>query len=129
VTRDNERPSDEQMEQLLGKLLVVGVLTAAVVVLTGGIIYLIRHGGEGANYRTFQGQPPEVRTVRGILGGVAAGRGRGLIQLGLLLLMATPVARVALSLAAFARRRDPLYVVFTLIVLAVLLFSLLGRHA
>jgi len=117
------------MEQVLGELLVIGVITAAAVVLAGGTIYLIRHGGEAANYHVFHGEPPEVRAVSGILKGVTAGRGRGLIQLGLLLLIATPVARVALSLAAFARRRDTLYVIFTLIVLAVLLFSLLGRHA
>jgi uncharacterized membrane protein len=54
------------------------------------------------------------------------GRGRGLIQLGLLLLIATPIARVAFSIVGFAIERDRLYVVFTLIVLAILLFSLLG---
>jgi uncharacterized membrane protein len=51
-------------------------------------------------------------------------RGRGIIQLGLLLLIATPVARVAFSVAAFAFQRDRLYVVVTLVVLAILLYSL-----
>jgi uncharacterized membrane protein len=49
-----------------------------------------------------------------------------LIQLGLLLLIATPVARVAFSAAAFAMQRDRLYVVVALIVLAVLMYSLMG---
>ncbi len=52
--------------------------------------------------------------------------GRGIIQLGLLLLVATPVARVIFSVAAFALQQDWIYVVITLIVLAVLGFSLLG---
>ncbi|HEY6290567.1 MAG TPA: DUF1634 domain-containing protein [Terriglobia bacterium] len=128
MARNSEKLTDQQMEQVLGKLLITGVVVAAVVVLAGGIIYLIRHGGEAAAYQTFQGELAQSRTVSGILKGVAEGRGRGLIQLGLLLLIATPVARVALSLVAFARRRDLLYTIFTMIVLGVLLFSLMGRH-
>ena len=57
------------------------------------------------------------------------GRGRGVIQLGLLLLIATPIARVAFSVVGFALERDRMYVVFTLIVLAILLYSLLGSGA
>ena len=53
-------------------------------------------------------------------------RGRGIIQLGLLLLIATPVARVALSIFGFAKERDRMYVVFTLIVFSILLYSLIG---
>ncbi len=49
-----------------------------------------------------------------------------MIQLGLLLLIATPIARVAFSVVGFAIERDRMYVVFTLIVLAILLYSLLG---
>jgi uncharacterized membrane protein len=44
----------------------------------------------------------------------------------LLLLIATPVARVMFAVVGFAMERDPLYVLLTLIVLAVLLYSLLG---
>ena len=40
--------------------------------------------------------------------------------------VATPVARVALSAVAFARERDGIYVAITLVVLALLLGSLLG---
>jgi uncharacterized membrane protein len=46
------------------------------------------------------------------------------VQLGVLLLIATPVARVAFSALAFARQRDYTYVALTLFVLAVLLCSL-----
>jgi len=53
-------------------------------------------------------------------------RGTGLIQLGLLLLLATPVARVAFSVVAFLLQRDRLYVLVTLIVLGILLYSIAG---
>jgi uncharacterized membrane protein len=63
--------------------------------------------------------------VPGILREAFHGRGRGIIQLGLLLLIATPVARVAFSVVGFALERDRIYVGVTLIVLAVLMYSLL----
>lgn len=117
---------DEQMEGILAKVLLSGVITAAVVVLVGGIIYLFRHGESLPDYRVFRGESSVLNGIRGILREVAAGRGRGLIQLGLVLLIATPVARVALSLVGFIRERDRLYVVFTFIVLVTLVLSLAG---
>jgi uncharacterized membrane protein len=72
----------------------------------------------------FVGAPADLRSVSGIIADARALSGRGIIQLGLLLLVATPVARVTFSVAAFALRRDRTYVVITLIVLSVLGFSL-----
>jgi uncharacterized membrane protein len=92
----------------------------------GGIIYVIRHGSTIADYRTFRGELSPLRTLAGILQGALQLSGRGIIQFGLLLLIATPVARVIFSAIAFALERDHLYVAFTLAVLAVLTYSLLG---
>lgn len=118
--------TDEQVEQIMGNLLRVGVLLAAAVVLAGGILYLSRYGNLFPEYRVFHGEPAEFRSVSGVVEAALALRSRGLIQLGLLLLIATPVARVVLSVFAFALQRDYTYVVVTLIVLAVLLYSLAG---
>jgi uncharacterized membrane protein len=119
---------DRRIEVILGNLLRTGVLVSAVVVLLGASIYLSRHAHEPADYRVFRGEPSEYRTIRGVIQSVIVGRGRGqgLIQLGLLLLIATPIARVAFSVVGFAIERDRLYVAFTLIVLAILLYSFLG---
>jgi uncharacterized membrane protein len=123
---------DRRLELILGNLLRAGVLLSAAVVLCGASIYLSRHAHEPADYRVFRGEPTEFRTISGVIQSVlhgqdhGQGRGRGLIQLGLLLLIATPIARVALSIVGFSIERDHLYVAFTLIVLAVLLYSLLG---
>jgi uncharacterized membrane protein len=78
------------------------------------------------DFRVFRGEPADLRDVRGIIGDTVALHGRGIIQLGLLLLIATPVARVAFSIFGFAQERDRMYVVFTVIVFAILLWSLLG---
>jgi uncharacterized membrane protein len=78
------------------------------------------------DFRVFRGEPADLRDVRGIIRDTLALRGRGIIQLGLLLLIATPVARVAFSIFGFAEERDRMYVVFTVIVFSILLYSLIG---
>ncbi|MEW6442530.1 MAG: DUF1634 domain-containing protein [bacterium] len=118
--------SDEQIERILGSLLRSGVILAALVVLAGGFLFLVRHGDEEPHYAVFLGEPAELNHVPGIARQALTGKARGVIQLGLLLLIATPVARVAFSLFAFALQRDRTYVVVTCIVLTLLIFSLLG---
>jgi len=117
---------DRRLEILLGNLLRTGVMLSAAVVLLGACIYLYRHAHEPADYRVFRGEPSDYTTIPGVIRSAIGGHGRGWIQLGLLLLISTPIARVTLSILGFALERDHMYVVFTLIVLAVLLYSLLG---
>jgi uncharacterized membrane protein len=127
MSEHNPQPASErerQFEQLLGNLLRGGVLLAAVVVLTGGVVYLARHGSEPPDRNVFHGEPADLRQPVAIVERALQPSGQGIIQLGLLLLVATPVARVVFSVAGFARERDAIYVVLTLIVLAVLLCSL-----
>ena len=117
---------DQRMDQIMAVLLRSGVLLSASLVFIGGVIYLSRHDVPTINYRVFQGEPRELRTVGGILREAAKFHGRGLIQLGLLLLIATPVARVLFSVFAFIYERDWTYVGITMIVLALLCYSLFG---
>jgi uncharacterized membrane protein len=116
--------TDQWMEMVIGQLLRAGVLLSALVVLVGASIYLARYGASPVEFRVFRGEPTNLRDIRGVLHDTLTLGGRGIIQFGLLLLIATPVARVAFSVLGFARERDYLYVVFTLIVLSVLLYSL-----
>ncbi|HSZ00545.1 MAG TPA: DUF1634 domain-containing protein [Terriglobales bacterium] len=118
--------TDKTIEEIVGTLLRVGVSLSAFVVAIGAAIYLARHGREPANYRVFHGEPSDLRSLSGIVRDAFRLRGRGIIQLGLLLLIATPVARVAFSIWGFAEEHDRLYMIFTGMVLIVLLYSLLG---
>ena len=99
-------------------------MLAALVVIAGGILYLIHYGAAPPNYHFFRGEPADLRSVSGIVFDALSFRSRGIIQLGLLLLIATPVARVIFSVVAFALQRDRTYVIVTLVVLTVLLYSL-----
>ena len=107
----------------LGRVLRVGVSASAVVVLAGGALYLVRHGHARAEYGAFVGEPENLRTIGGILDGARHMSARGVIQFGLLILLATPVARVAFAAVGFARGRQWLYVAVAVVVLALLAFS------
>jgi uncharacterized membrane protein len=116
--------TDDRVENLLGNLLRAGVVLAAAVVLTGAIPYLIEYGSKEFDLRAFREEPSDLRSPAGIVRSATHLESRGVMQLGMLLLVATPVARVAFSAFAFFRQRDFTYVVLTLIVLTLLLFSL-----
>jgi uncharacterized membrane protein len=118
--------TDRKVEDLVGNLLRAGVLLSALIVFIGGVVYLARHGRQPADYRVFHGEPADLRTIPGVLRETLAFQGRGIIQLGLLVLIATPVARVALAVVGFTAERDRMYVGFALIVLSILLYSLFG---
>jgi uncharacterized membrane protein len=119
--------TDRRIEDIIGTLLRVGVLTAAGVVLLGAAVFLLRNGHEIVNYKVFRGEPDYLRNVPGIVRYAFGFSGRGIIQLGLLLLIATPIARVAFSAIAFWFEKDRLYVLLTLVVLGILVFSLSGH--
>jgi uncharacterized membrane protein len=126
VMRDSR---DERIEQVIGRLLQFGVLLAAVVVLIGGAMLLAQYGGNPASFAKFSGEDPLLKSIGSILHGVATGSSRAIVQLGLVLLVATPVARVALTLGAFLLQRDRLYVVVTTTVLVLLLYGLIWGRA
>lgn len=117
---------DRKIEIILGNLLRIGVIIAAFTVIAGGVIYLIRHGFEFPHYSIFKGEPAIIKNVFSIYHGVLALNSLAIIQLGIFLLIATPVLRVVFSVVAFMYEKDIMYVFFTLIVLAVLVFSLWG---
>jgi uncharacterized membrane protein len=118
--------TDRQVERTISWLLRVGVLLAALVVFAGGIVYLIYRRNALPAYHAFHGEPRSLRNPVLVAHGALSGQAEAIIQLGLLLLILTPVARVAFSVVAFAVERDFEYVAMTLIVLGVLLYSLIA---
>lgn len=119
-----ENSDDGKLDAQIGTLLRAGTLSSAFVILVGGVLYLTRHGNERPDYHTFHGVPAQLHTLSGIFSGAFHGRSLAVIQLGLLMLIATPIARVLFSVIAFLAERDYLYVVVSAIVLVVLLYSL-----
>lgn len=118
---------DQDLSVLVGQILRIGVIIASITVLFGGVLYLIAHGNERVpDYQHFVGEGAANTTLFGIVHGAFQHNIPQIIQLGVLILVFTPIVRVIGSLFGFVIERDVLYIVITLIVLAVITFSILS---
>src|SRR5580692_9163766 len=90
--------NDQRLETIIGQLLRAGVLLAAATVLIGGILYLVQHHSDPVNYSVFAPGVADTRSVSGIVQSAAHGQSEAIIQVGLLLLILTPIARVAVAI-------------------------------
>jgi uncharacterized membrane protein len=118
---------DVLIEARIGIFLRLGVLISATVISFGATLFLLHDGRSIPDYSAFHGVPPDLRTLRGITAGAFNANDLAIIQFGLLLLIATPVARVVLSVCVFLAERDYLYFTISLCVLLVLVHSLIWR--
>ena len=116
---------DSKLDGQIGMLLRIGMLTAAFVILVGGILFLASQGQTRLDYRVFHGEPENLKMLSGILLGAMHGNARAIIQFGLVILIATPVARVLFSAFAFLKAKDYLYVGISGFVFVVLMYSLI----
>ena len=123
--RESSKWNDHKMESAMGHMLRIGVMLAAAVVFVGGVLYLLQTHGPRPDYTAFHGVAAQLRSPKGIWRGAIAGDSHSIIQLGLLLLIATPIARVVFAAGGFAAERDKLYVGVSLFVFAVLMYSIL----
>lgn len=114
-----------QAEMVISHVLRGGVFLSALIILAGVVAFYHAYfttPGHTANVAAFP------HTLADVGAGLAHGNPLAIIVLGLLVLLATPVVRVAVSIFAFALERDWRYVVITSLVLAILLVSFaLGR--
>jgi uncharacterized membrane protein len=124
-----KRFKDTDMQLLLGRVLRAGTVTSICIVFFGGIIYLYRHGHSIPDYKEFKGIPDFVSHARGLFDGALNLKGQAIIQLGIMLLIATPILRVIFSTIGFALERDYLYVGISLLVLFIIFMSMINGHA
>src|SRR5665213_368048 len=116
--------SDYDIESVMGKLLITGVIISGTLILAGGIVYIIQEGLSIPHFKTFRGVPSNLRSVKQICYGFVHLESLSIIQMGLLLLIATPIARVIFSVIGFLFEKDYLYVLISLIVLAIIAYSI-----
>jgi uncharacterized membrane protein len=117
--------TDDKLESMIATILRLGVLAAALIVSVAGVFYLIEHHDDPVPYGAFHMERSDLRTVTGILASSMQMQSDAIIQLGLLLLIATPFARVALAAIGFYLERDYLYTGVSVLVLTILIFGLL----
>ena len=117
---------------LISALLRSGVMTSLLIVVAGTVLSFVHHPGylrsPAAYARLTEPPASPFRTLRDVVDGLHHARGQGLVALGLLVLVVTPVLRVAASIGLFAIQRDRVFVASTSLVLTLLVTSfLLGR--
>lgn len=118
------KPSDKQVDEFIGQVLRAGVLLSSAVTLVGLVLYLWHHSASTPNYHVFHSISGKLRHLQQLFPDAFHGDPVAIIQVGILLLIATPVARVAFLVGAFALERDRMYVAVSGLVLAVLVYSI-----
>jgi len=116
--------TDEQMELSISRMLRVGVTLSALIMSLGGFLYLRAAPKVSVGYDTFRPDISHFRSIGQALEGSAHLDGSSIIQIAMLVLIATPVIRVAFCTVGFARQRDRLYVGISSTVLLILIYSL-----
>lgn len=121
LKKETEKDGGRDLRRTLGLTLRWGVTVACAIALTGGAVYLLRHGNEPvSDYSVFDASHPSYTTLEGIFGGFFNFEAWGVIQVGVIALLLTPVMRVVLSLIDFSRRHDWLYAFISAVVLAII---------
>jgi uncharacterized membrane protein len=113
-----KRGRAEDVEAAVSRVLQVGVLASACVILVGFVMYLVTGNG-GYPSGSFPYDPSAV------LQGLLALKPFAVIVLGLFLLILTPILRVGISIVIFLKEKDYLYVKITAVVFTILIISLL----
>ena len=115
--------AEHGLEQAMGRILQIGVTASALVVSIGGILYLAQTRGARPSYQHFQSATAQLTTVHGIVAQALSLNPAGIVEFGILLLIATPICRVLFGVVGFAMLSDRLYTAISAIVLVILLFS------
>lgn len=107
----------------IGRLLLVGIIISFIFIVFGGCLYLFQHGSDIANFQHFNGESILLTSFFGILADVFSFSSRGIIQLGLLMLLFVQLLRVALTAWYFLKENDNLFTGISLFILSVLILT------
>jgi len=116
------------MQAIIGWILRGGVAVSMAVVAIGGIFFIYRHGHSIPDFGTFKGTPDFISTPKSVFVNAFQLKGQAIIQLGIALLIATPILRVVFAAIGFILEKDHLYTMISIIVLLIIVVSMItGR--
>jgi uncharacterized membrane protein len=116
--------ADKKMEVAIGRMLRFGVFASAAVVFVGGVLFLANSAARVPDYTHFHATALSLRTPSGVIHGVLELDAQSIVQLGIMLLIATPVMRVIFCFVGFSLQRDRLYIAISTAVFVILIYSL-----
>ncbi|QEM03743.1 DUF1634 domain-containing protein [Mucilaginibacter sp. P19] len=114
------------INQLIGGALRLGVFLSLIFMVAGGIGYLSSRSEEPAAFSAFR---VSRLSFPAVFQGLLSFQSTAIINFGIMLLIATPVMRVVLALLSFVLAKDSLYTVITILVLLIILFSIISGHS
>jgi len=117
---------DTDIQSIIGHVLRWGTIVSISVVFFGGIFFMYRHGHSIPDYKTFKGIPVFLQQPGALVAAALNLKGQAIIQLGVILLIATPILRVVFSTVGFALEKDYLYVGISLLVLLIIFSSMMS---
>jgi len=120
---------EKDIQVLLGTLLRAGVIISMSIVLVGGVIFLIHNNGVITDYKVFTPELSKFSSITEIFAGLLTMQGDAIVQFGVLMLIFTPIARIAFAIFSFSLEKDYLYVLIGFIILAIIAISLSGGIA
>lgn len=126
--KSKNKISDYDIESVMGTLLITGVIISGVIILLGGVYYLSQSGFSKPHFHTFKGEASDLRSIKQIFNAVIHFDSLAIIQIGILILIATPISRVIFSVIGFLFEKDYLYVIISLIVLGIIGYSILSAY-
>jgi uncharacterized membrane protein len=123
MNRSKTHEDSRRDEQVIGLVLIVGVIAAAGIVLGGGLYYLIEYGVRRIDYSVFRGGPSTLRSLPQTFAALCSGSSRVIIQAGLFVLVLMQSVRLLFCAWLFSRQVDWRYVAMSLFLIGVLLHS------
>lgn len=121
------KAKDKNLALVIGNVMRWGVIVSLSLTFLGGLLYILSHPHEIISYKEYIEKDYSVAEILSkTFSGLLHFDGESLITFGILLLFATPVLRVLFSLIGFILEKDKLYILITLIVLAIIFISLSG---
>lgn len=114
---------DNNLQVVIGQLLRIGVIVSMAIVITGLMLFLAQYGRQIVNYQSFN--ESAVFDLRDFYNRLCHFESTAIMDLGVMALIATPIARILFTFVGFWREKDRLYMLIAFLVLCVMLFSVL----
>jgi uncharacterized membrane protein len=125
--QNKKATTTQDLQNVIGNFLRMGVILSVVIVAIGGIFFLIRHANEKVTFGVFKANQSQYTSIEQILDGLLVLDSLAVVQLGVLVLIFIPIIRVILAIYSFLVQKDYLFVAIGIIILLIITCSLYFR--
>ena len=113
---------DKDLQSFIGNLLRIGVVISMTILVVGLILYLFQSGKNVIHYETFNAK--NTFHFAPFWASLKSGDSQAIMELGVMALISTPIARVLFTMIGFWMEKDRMYTIIAMIVLLIIAFSL-----